>query len=84
MGIGAGCKHRCIATQFLGAWRHILSRTESFFRFSSVKLQILSVKTSGVLGRCFGSLETNLYAFEIPALHVGVMSLENVDVSDVM
>jgi hypothetical protein len=74
MDIGAG---RCITTQLVRAWRRMLSRTESlFFSFSSLK--VLCVKTSEVLGRCMGSLETNLYAFEIPALHVGVMSPANV------
>ena len=49
-----------------------------YFFFFLFQVQVLCVKASEVLGRCMGSLETNLYAFEIPALHVGVISPANV------
>jgi len=65
--IGAGCEHQYIAKQLLRdrAIRR-QERKAFFFSFSSLKVQVLSVKTCGVVGRCMGSLQTNLYAFEIP------------------
>ena len=53
--------------------------------FLILKKQVVSVKTSEKsLEGALGSLGTNLYAFEIPALRVGVVFPANVDVSDVM